>query len=286
MTDAKTDRKMHEWAGLGGVPPKDRARAYLWEKRLRWPMAGVALLALPAFYFDATGSAVYQAWGRAFSIFIVLAFAFELGLMLVLVLVRQKLRYLRLNWLLLLVLLTSAVSLIASDYLPKPELYPLLRLLVFSLLIGRIFGSMRRIASPTGILSLMMLGTALLGVAGLGFYWLEPSVHSYGQGVWLAFTSGATVGYGDIVPTTPASRFFAVIMVLLGYALLSLFSAGLVALIIGEDEQQLRHQMHRDILFLHKELAALREDLQRLGQKADTADGASDKQQPGPEESS
>lgn len=284
MTDAKTDWKMHEWAGLGGVPPKDQVSAYRWEKRLRWPMAGVALLALPAFYFDATGSAVYQAWGRAFSIFILLAFAFELGLMLVLV--RQKLRYLRLNWLLLLVLLTSAVSLIASDYLPKPELYPLLRLLVFSLLIGRIFGSMRRIASPTGILSLMMLGTALLGVAGLGFYWLEPTVHSYGQGVWLAFTSGATVGYGDIVPTTPASRFFAVIMVLLGYALLSLFSAGLVALIIGEDEQQLRHQMHRDILFLHKELAALREDLQRLGQKADTADGASDKQQPGPEESS
>lgn len=284
MTDAKTDWKMHEWAGLGGVPPKDQVSAYRWEKRLRWPMAGVALLALPAFYFDATGSAVYQAWGRAFSIFILLAFAFELGLMLVLV--RQKLRYLRRNWLLLLVLLTSAVSLIASDYLPKPELYPLLRLLVFSLLIGRIFGSMRRIASPTGILSLMMLGTALLGVAGLGFYWLEPTVHSYGQGVWLAFTSGATVGYGDIVPTTPASRFFAVIMVLLGYALLSLFSAGLVALIIGEDEQQLRHQMHRDILFLHKELAALREDLQRLGQKADTADGASDKQQPGPEESS
>ncbi|MEK8090638.1 potassium channel family protein [Thermithiobacillus plumbiphilus] len=283
MKEGKADRMIHGWAGLGGVPPKDRARAYHWEARLRWPMALIALLALPAFYFDAAGSPMYQAWGSAFSIFIVLAFALELGVMLALV--RQKLRYLQHNWLLLVILLTGTVALIRPGYLLEPELYPLLRLLVFGLLISRVFGSIRRIASPSGMLTLLLLSASLLGIAGLGFYWLEPTVHSYGQGVWLAFTSGATVGYGDIVPTTPASRFFAVIMVLLGYALLSLFSAGLVALIIGEDEQQLRHQMHRDILHLHKEMAALREDLQRLSQKAGVEDDASGRPPPGPEAS-
>lgn len=34
--------------GLGGVSPHDNHRAYLWEKRLHWPMLVVFLLAIPA----------------------------------------------------------------------------------------------------------------------------------------------------------------------------------------------------------------------------------------------
>ena len=51
---------------------------------------------------------------------------------------------------------------------------------------------------------------ALLGL-GPGFWWLEPRAETLGDGLWLAFTTAATVGYGDIVPTTPASKIFAVL---------------------------------------------------------------------------
>ena len=37
--------------GIGGVPPGDNARAYIWEKRLHPVMIGIALIALVAFYF-------------------------------------------------------------------------------------------------------------------------------------------------------------------------------------------------------------------------------------------
>lgn len=109
----------------------------------------------------------------------------------------------------------------------------------------------------------LLLGIATLLLSGLGFYWLEPTVKSYADGLWLAFESGATVGYGDIVPTTPASRVFAVFIVLVGYALLSLVTASIAAFFVGEDENQLRRELHRDMKALHDEVRQLRDALQR-----------------------
>jgi voltage-gated potassium channel len=111
---------------------------------------------------------------------------------------------------------------------------------------------------------LFAIGAALLGLAGAGFYWLEPRVQSYADGLWLAFESSATVGYGDIAPTTPASRVFAVFVVLLGYGMLSLTIASIAALVVGEEEKQLRREMHRDIKRLERELAGMREDVHDL----------------------
>ena len=84
-------------------------------------------------------------------------------------------------------------------------------------------------------------------------------MNSSADGLWLAFVSGATVGYGDIVPTTAASRIFAVFMVLLGYAMLSLVTASIAAMFVGDDEKQLRREMHRDIRSLQIEVRHLRE---------------------------
>jgi len=121
--------------------------------------------------------------------------------------------------------------------------------------------SLRRLFSPSGTLYLFGLAAATLGMAGAGFYWFEPTVTSYADGLWLAFESGATVGYGDLVPTTPASRLFAAFMVLLGYALMSLVTASIAAVFVGEDEKVLRREMHHDIKQLRDEVAALHAEL-------------------------
>ena len=79
--------------------------------------------------------------------------------------------------------------------------------------------------------------------------------------------TGATVGYGDFVPTTAASRFFAVIMVIAGFAMLSLVTASIAAYFIGEDEKILRREMHQDIKVLREEVAKLRSDIAELAGK-------------------
>jgi voltage-gated potassium channel len=115
--------------------------------------------------------------------------------------------------------------------------------------------------APNRLLQICGLSLLMLAIAGAGFFWLEPKVRTYADGVWLAFTTGATVGYGDLVPTTPASRIFAVFIVLLGYALLSIVTASIAAALVGEDEKHLRQELHADMRLLRKEIAALRVEL-------------------------
>ena len=156
-----------------------------------------------------------------------------------------------------LIIIGAAASLTGwqGEWIPLARL---LRVAVVMLILVRFLGVLRNLFSPTAVPYIVGLGIVTMAVAGAGFYWLEPSVHSYGEGLWLAFTSGATVGYGDIVPTTGASRFFAVIMVLIGYAIMSMVTASIAAFFVGEDEKLLRREVHHDIKALREEVAQLR----------------------------
>ena len=90
----------------------------------------------------------------------------------------------------------------------------------------------KRLITRRGLLYSLVLCLLILGMGGLGFWMLEPRAHTFSDGLWLAFTTAATVGYGDIVPSTHASRAFAVIVVLLGLAVLSLVTASVAAMFV------------------------------------------------------
>jgi voltage-gated potassium channel len=115
--------------------------------------------------------------------------------------------------------------------------------------------------APRHLLQILGISTGLMAIARAGFYWLEPKVLTYADGLWLAFITGATVGYGDLVPSTPASRIFAVFIVLLGYAIFSVVTASIAALFVGEDEKRFEKELHADIRSLRGEIAALRQEM-------------------------
>ncbi len=100
---------------------------------------------------------------------------------------------------------------------------------------------------------------------GAGFWLLEPRVITLQDGLWLAFTTAATVGYGDMVPHTHAGRVFAVLMVLLGLSVLSLVTASLAAIFVEQEvedevvagEKQIEHELMREIRALRAQVSAL-----------------------------
>jgi len=249
------------WIGLGGVPPADNPVAHQWEARLHWAMIAVALLSIPALFLEELASmpALMMA-GRLLGVVIFLAFTGEFLWMMRVTSLRSE--YVRRNWLDLLIIVSSALNLAGWDS-EWVAIARLLRLALVGLLLTRIVGSLRNMFSPSGIPFIMGLAASMLGLAGAGFYWLEPTVHSFADGVWLAFVTGSTVGYGDFVPTTTASRLFAGLMVLLGFTLFSLVTAGIAAFFVGEDEKLLRRGMHQDIRKLHDEIAQLIGDEER-----------------------
>lgn len=249
------------WVGLGGVPPGDNPRAHAWEHRLHWIMIGVALLSIPALLLqEGTQVPLLKSAGRALDWLVFLAFSAEFAWMLRLS--SRRATYVLRNWLDVVIIVSAGANLFGfeSEWVAIARL---LRLALVGLLMARVLGSLRNIFTASGIPFIMGLAAISLALSGAGFYWLEPTVNSYADGVWLAFVTGSTIGYGDFVPTTTASRLFAGLMVLFGFTLFSLVTASIAAFFVGEDEKLLRREMHQDIRRLHDDIAKLISDEER-----------------------
>ncbi|MDO8346586.1 MAG: ion channel [Rugosibacter sp.] len=248
--------------GVGGVAPHDTPAAHHWANRLRWPMTAIALLALPALWLDlAPPDAGWHHVGLMLDALILLAFSAELLWMMHLS--RQPFHYAARNWLDLVIIVAAAASLFGIEE-QWVALTRVMRVVWASLLLARTLAMARELFRSTATLWILAAGAILLALSGAVFYWLEPTVHSYGEGLWLAFVTGTTIGYGDFVPTTTAARIFAIFIVIIGFGMLSLTTASIAAFLIGEDEARLRHEMHRDIRELRGEVSALREEIHQL----------------------
>ena len=111
-----------------------------------------------------------------------------------------------------------------------------------------------------GVIYSLILCAAILLLGGFGFWLLDPMVETLPDGLWLAFTTAATVGYGDLVPSTHASRMFSVLVVLLGLA-----TASLAAIFVEKDveaeEKHMEHDLIRELKHVREELQALRDEI-------------------------
>lgn len=246
------------WIGLAGIEPDDNARARLWEQRLHGAMVGIALLALPAYVLD---TAVQRdQWHRLATVLDALILAAFLAESAWMASVSSfPVRYLFGNWLNLVVVAGSAAALFGTTT-EWIALVRVARVAVAGIMLVRVVTRFRFLLTRRGAPALV--GVAFLTMLATGgiYYWLDPSISSFWDGLWLAFVSGTTVGYGDIVPTTGASRLVTVFVVLAGWALLSLFTANIVAMFVGRDERELRADLHREIVHLRREIAQLVDD--------------------------
>ena len=241
---AHSAREPLAWIGLAGVGPEDSATARLWQQRLHWPMVGIALLSLPAYILDT--SDLSAGWHRIATVIdaaVFLAFALELAWMLSVT--RQPFRYLVGNWLNLVVLLGTGAALFGAAS-EAVALIRVARIATAGFILLRAVAELRVLFTRRG--APLLFGAAFLSIltGGTLFYALDPTIHSVWDGMWLAFVTGATVGYGDLVPTTGATRVVAVFVVLAGWALLSLFTANIVAMFVGREETERLHERVHD----------------------------------------
>jgi voltage-gated potassium channel len=248
--------------GMAGLPSTASQRALKWEARLNWPLFTALCLAIPAFYIELSATNAQLLQLGEFFVFVITA-AFTAHLSTMLALSHHRLEYLGRNWMHVLILAGAALNLVEMG---RPEDWQdwALRLVWQGTAFIRLTGFLTGLMRVGSLSSILVLAVITLAAAGAGFYWLELTVHNYPEGVWLAFVSAATVGYGDFLPTTPASRIFAVFIVVLGYTVLSMVTASIAALFIGEEEKDLRRQMHRDIKALRQEVSELRQSVDAL----------------------
>lgn len=272
-------RRPSRW-GLA-LAPRDGHAAVQAERRWRWPVLIALLVTIPAFYAEML-QATPSRWASA--AYLAGALAVLAALLHVASLTRGPFDHVMANR----TDVILAVGLVGAALLPPSQSWPLaldFRLLVAFLTLLRMVWSLQHLITRGGLAYMLLVALGVLGACGLGFWWLEPSAHTFADGVWLAFTTAATVGYGDLVPTTQASKIFSVFVVLLGYGVLSLVTAAIATSWVETEERRIEveilHDVRREVASVRHELAALRRELGRPQADAPRAPAAPETPPPG-----
>ena len=139
----------------------------------------------------------------------------------------------------------------------------LLRLLKLAAALSRAGLAVRSLATKHGVGYLAVLSLLLTAGFGVLFFLAEPDAEHPADGLWWAFVTLTTVGYGDIYPTTTLGRVLAVILMVIGIGFVATLTGAIAAHFIEEDEGA-------EIL---SELQGVRLRLERIEARLDSESG-------------
>ncbi len=258
--------------GLAGVDPAENARARRLGQRLEWPMLGVALWILVEWYLGAKGLSTpfietltnWLVW---------LAFAVELGLLAWAV--DDRWRYLRGNWLNVVIVLVGVVVL-WMDSTPYQALLRSLRLLIALEVLFNLSRTLQELLRRNNLGITLLVSLLVTAVAGLLAAGIDPGIANPFEGLWWAWVTVTTVGYGDVVPTTPAGRVLGSMLILLGVGLFSILTANFSVYLISRSRREITGDVERELRSVEKEVGTVRHEVQReitrVEQEVDTVD--------------
>ena len=131
---------------------------------------------------------------------------------------------------------------------------------------ARLERSIQRAVARRRIFPYLAGMTLVLGlVAGLIMTLVDrTNFPNFGVAVWWAIVTLATVGYGDVVPTTPLGRVVASGIIILGVTFLAFLTATVTSYFVSSDQERLRTKELADREAADRELRQL---LRRLEQR-------------------
>lgn len=103
----------------------------------------------------------------------------------------------------------------------------------------------RRIIIIAGTFVLMFIYVISLAVYQVERYAPGSNIHSFGDSLWWACVTMATVGYGDYYPVTVTGRLLAIVLMIGGVAIVGTASATIVNY-LSEQTQQARDRRERE----------------------------------------
>ena len=248
--------------GLSGVAANERPAARRWADRFELPMILLAIWILIEWYLVAKG--IYPATlDRITNWIIWLFFLFETVVLVSLV--QNRRRYLLGNWMNLLII-GAGVPLLWGAGSYAAALRTLRLLLLFPLLLNT-SATLRKILTRNHLATTLLVALAFTLMSGLLIAGIDPSIENVWEGLWWAWVTVATVGYGDVVPQSVAGKVFGAVVILFGVGFFSLLTASFSAYFISRGEIEIEEEEAEEIYRLkdiERRMEAMEKTLQRI----------------------
>tara|TARA_R110002096_G_scaffold42144_15_gene113783 strand:+ start:10895 stop:11839 length:945 start_codon:yes stop_codon:yes gene_type:complete len=236
--------------GLAGVAPTERPRARRWGKWFEAPMLVLAMWMIIEWYLRAKG--VYpENWAILTDRAIWLFFVTETVVLSILV--RNTRHYLKSNWLNL-GIIALGIPLFWNNQLYVGILRSLRILLIFGILF-ELSGTIRKMLAKNNIGLTLFVSLIIIVMAGIWIAAIDPAIDTPWDGIWWAWVTVTTVGYGDLVPDSPQGRIFGGVLMILGLGLFSLITASFSAFLISREEAEIIEK-EEDIIEKQEEIIA------------------------------
>ena len=252
----------HQLTGLSGVAEDETAVARRWASRFELPMILLAIWILIEWYLAEKG--IYSEKFDLVTDWVIWCF-FVFETVLLSSLVRDRSAYLRGNWMNLLII-GAGVPLLWGGGTYAAILRSLRLLLIFPLLLHTTM-SLRKVLSRNYLGTVLLVALSFTMMSGLIIAGIDPAIENVWHGIWWAWVTVATVGYGDTVPQSVAGKVFGSIVILFGVGFFSLLTASFSAYFISRGEAEIEEEEIEEmnqLLDIEARIDAMEKTLQRI----------------------
>lgn len=259
---AKFNRIFSLLTGLSGVADDESPAAKRWAKHFELPMILLAMWMLVEWYLREKH--IYSpVFAQATDWFIWLFFTLET--VVITSLVQDKFRYLRNNWMNLFIIIVAFPLLwVGSNYV---AILRSLRVLLIIPMLLNISASVRLVLARNYLGPVLLVALAFTLMSGLIMAGIEPAIEDVWQGIWWAWVTVSTVGYGDTVPLSTAGRAFGAVVILFGVGFFSLLTASFSAYFVSRGEVEIEEEEEEEInqlKVIEDRIDAMEKTLQRI----------------------
>lgn len=117
--------------------------------------------------------------------------------------------------------------------------------------------------------STILVAVLLTTTSGLLLASFDPGIPNAGAGIWWAWQTITTVGYGDFVPKTHLGRLLGILVMIFGVGLLAVLTANFSAFFMAKNQRKLLkpldkahlEQMHETLLRLEQKIESLEKNM-------------------------
>jgi voltage-gated potassium channel len=221
--------------GMAGVAMDETLQARRWSRLFDIALIPIALLALLAWYDNKRGQSLMAQGVHTFADWTLWGF-FVLELFVLSWLVRHRWRYWQHNWFNLIIIAAAMPALWHEQEL---GVLRALRFILVAIKLANLSSTMRAVLSRNHLGITILCVWLFVFCAGVMMAAIDPAINNIWDGVWWAWVTVTTVGYGDVVPVSGAGRLLAGIVMLMGLGLFSLITANFSAFFIARNEEKM-----------------------------------------------